>query len=769
MRPPKDIDLPSFSIKQISVGSPQQTATLFLPVCERYLIWINEKREESKSLSGDFEEAANGNLHLCKETAQRIKNGIKLLEKDPQVFEAFQLAHRAMLHQFAISAWIKKGRPKDIPPVYDDSHSWFPFQIAFILQCIQSIADPESDERDLVDLLWFPTGGGKTEAYLGLIAFSIFLRRLRRKNCSDKGGGTVSLMRYTLRLLTVDQFYRATLLICSCELIRRDHTSLVNTAPISIGLWVGGEASPNSLKDARYALQQLQRGGKIVNGGSPVKLNDCPWCGHPLSPADYNISKELKGMRITCPDNRCAFHVGLPVWVVDDDVYRERPSLIIGTVDKFARLPWIEKAGNIFGTDGNTEPPELIIQDELHLISGPLGTLVGLYEVAVDMLCRKSNRKGAKIVASTATIRNSSSQVKALFGKDVRQFPPSGIDYHDSFFAKEDRSDPGRLFAGVFTPGTSPTTALVRTFGCLLHGAHKSQMPDNIRDAYWTLMGYFNSLRELGGARTQVEDDVSDYLKFCAERDGDKLDIRNIEAVEELTSRISSSVLDDVRQQLWETLEENDALDVVLATNMISVGLDVPRLGLMAVVGQPKSTSEYIQASSRIGRLHPGLVVTIYNWTRSRDRSHYERFKGYHGRLYSEVEATSVTPFSSRSRDRGLHAVFITLVRNLVKGMKGNTSAQNFDSSDPAVTVLINYIVDRVGEIDALEKEDTLEALRQIISKWENLCTIEDLPYSDLDKIALLKPAEDASHFPKSFSTLNSLRNIDPAAGIFLA
>ena len=768
--PPDNTDLPVFSVRDISEANAEQMKKIFDPICQAYNIWINKREKEVSNLPENLQDTARRHLKYCIESSKRISKGINSLTENPEVLQAFQLAHRAMLYQFAHSELSKKGWPAGEVPKYKQSYAWYPFQIAFILQCLESIVNQDSEDKNIVDLLWFPTGGGKTEAYLGLTAFVLFLRRLRSEKESHRGGGTAVITRYTLRLLTVDQFYRTALLACACEKVRTDYKdSLKNTAPVSIGLWVGGEASPNKLKDAQKALEKIQKSEKIPLSGDPLKLKECPWCGKTLGPADYSIVDMKKGMIVRCPAVGCYFNKGLPVWLVDEDVYRERPSIIIGTVDKFARIPWLKEAGYIFGSDGKDDPPDLIIQDELHLISGPLGTLAGLYETAIDLLCTKQNGDGPKIIASTATIRNASNQVKNLFAREVRQFPQPGLDYRDSFFARENTEKSARLYAGVFAPGFSPTTALVRTFGCLLHAVEVLNFQDEVKDPYRTLMGYFNSLRELGGARRQVEDDVRDYISYCAKRDsasGKKLAARILENVQELTSRVNSSELDDIRKLLWERYPDGECLDVVLATNMISVGLDVPRLGLMSVVGQPKTTSEYIQATSRVGRKYPGFVVMLYNWTRSRDRSHYERFKTYHSRLYSEVEATSVTPFSSRARDRGLHAVIISLIRHLVKGMAENTSAREINPSRQEILQLIKNITDRIDYIDDLELNDSIDNIESIIEKWASLSQCGELSYSSRENLSLLKPAEQEN--VQSFPTLNSLRNIDQSAGLYI-
>lgn len=774
LKQPADLNLPKFSVKKIAETSQAGISFLFSNITTEYDNWIAEKENTLAALPDHLQAQGREHLEQCRVAAGRIRQGISLLQQDNDVYQAFVLMHRAMLHQISRSIWFKQGKPGSGPQTSDE-YAWYPFQLAFILQCLESLANRNSSDRGIVDLLWFPTGGGKTEAYLGIIAFVAFLRRVRSlSNHEEPDGGTVALMRYTLRLLTVDQFFRAALLACSCEKIRReDRAGLQNTEPISIGLWVGGEASPNRWQDARRALEDINNGAAEPTAGNPLKLRVCPWCGAEIGSADYSIPSETSPMLISCPDDTCAFHTGLPVWVTDTDVYRKRPTLIIGTVDKFARIPWVEDAGRLFSQEVDGGPPEVIIQDELHLISGPLGTMVGLYETAVDALCGSIGGTRPKVIASTATIRNADSQVRSLFDRTVSQFPPPGLEYSDSFFAREDRNQPGRMYIGVFTPGTSQTTALIRTFAILLHAAKQIQCDDNVRDAYWTLMAYFNSLRELGSASVQVNDDVNDYLEICAERDGDRTSLRQVSNKAELTGRVDSTELEGIRDNLWRRFPDPDCPDVVLATNMISVGLDVPRLGLMSIVGQPKSTSEYIQASSRIGRGNPGLVVTIYNWVRSRDRSHYERFREYHSRLYSEVEATSVTPFASRARDRGLHAVLISMVRHLIAGMAGETSAAGVNDIIGEIRPLVDFILKRVEKIDPSERSATEQAIEDIITKWVNRARDTELVYSRSARsratsVALMVAPESISKSPGSFPTLNSLRNIDPAAGLGL-
>jgi len=730
-----------------------------------YKEWIAVQEKQIDGLPENMKAIAADNLTNCRQVATRIENGIMLVETDKVVREAFQLANRSMLIQRSQVVWVKQ-KPESRPetPVLSGEHRWRPFQLAFILMSLSSVAIPTDEDRSNVDLLWFPTGGGKTEAYLGLTAFSIFLRRFRN---GETGGGITVLMRYTLRLLTIQQFQRAATLIMACETIRREIPDRLGSEPISLGLWVGGSATPNSLKDAGEALTKLLSGERVLEG-NPYQILNCPWCGTKLTPRDYRIAGS---MTINCPNENCDFMSGMPLYLVDDDIYSQKPSLLIGTVDKFARMPWAARVSEIFGRGNKPNlPPELIIQDELHLISGPLGTLVGLYETAIDILCRRENIP-PKVIASTATIRRAGEQCKSLFNRGLTQFPPPGLDARDSFFAKEVPREhkPGRLYIGIFAPGKSMKTALLRVYAALLQKISSHTGGNDLRDPYWTLVGYFNSMRELGGAVRLVEDDVRERIRVVARRDNEKQ--RYIESVEELNSRLGSDEIPKRLNAMAAEIGDPDVLDVLLATNMISVGVDVDRLGLMVVTGQPKMTSEYIQATSRIGRKYPGLVVTIYNWTRPRDRSHYERFVGYHSAIYSNVEPTSVTPYASRARDRGLHGVFISLVRHMLSGMTPEEAAAAFSPTHPDIQMIKDLILERVNAIDASEMDETRQELDLICRRWDARSQAGTLHYgpsmSNPDLPHLMHQAESRIEDSLSFPTLNSLRDVEGQSGLF--
>jgi len=677
----------------------------------------------------------------AREAHDRIADGIALLASDEQLRQAFCWTNEAMAA--VARRRLGKGDPAFAP-------KWHLFQLAFLLLNLRGISDPTHADRDKVELLFFPTGGGKTEAYLGVIATTLLLRRMRGQDRPDGGLGVSVVLRYTLRLLTLDQLERAAALICSLELIRRRHPQQLGAARYAIGLWVGRSGTPNTMAEALKQITDY-RGNTAESRGSPFPLVNCPWCEAPIEARGMDtLPRRAIPTRtvVVCANPECEFSsarrgatdtkVGeLPVLFVDEHVYNELPAFLISTVDKFAMLTHRGQAGKLFGrvhsyTDhkgqerhfwsggdgdkyvtpatsaealpGGLLPPDLVIQDELHLISGPLGTMVGLFETLVEELCHRTlpsgARVGPKIVAATATVRRASTQVQALYARTADQtklFPPQGVDAWQTFFAERDTDANERMYVGLAATGRSLKRILLQSYLALLGGAEHLQTDPVLggaaADPYKTLVGYFNSLRELGGMRRIVDDDVYTRVRKLDQRtphdargpgrsvENRWLSRRDIGDPIELTSRVKTAELTRDKARLATTFHEYaaakaaetlaaDALkpvDVLLASNMISVGLDVTRLGLMVVAGQPKTTSEYIQATSRVGRddTRPGFVLTVYNVHKPRDRSHYEHFIAYHESFYRYVEAQSVTPFSLPALDRSLASVVVGMVRHL--------------------------------------------------------------------------------------------------------
>jgi len=738
---------------------------------QAYAAWIKQSADGLATILEEFPEirrkeirkAAERNLKACEEAYQRIVEGITLLENDDLAWRAFCLANQAMVQS------MRKSRPSEGEP------RWFAFQMAFLLLSLPSTVDPTHADRTTFDLIWFPTGGGKTEAYLGLTAFCLFYRRLAATRPEDQEG-TAVLTRYTLRLLTIQQFERAARVICACELVRRGLEVELGAAEFSIGLLVGNTATPGSIEDAR----KLLAGDSVGDGNlTTLPLVECPWCGTALTTREQRVVGTQLLTR--CPNPRCEFRKRLPVAVVDEEIFCLPPSMVVATVDKFARMAWVPEIKAIFGRGiPSRPPPMMIIQDELHLISDALGTVVALYETAIDHLCQ-ANGRPPKVIGSTATIRRAEDQCWGLFQRKAVPFPPSGLLASDSFFYSEDTSQPGRVYIGVHAQGRSPKFSLARLVGTLCQLA--SRIPDlETRDSFHTLVLYFNSLRELGGALVMAEDEVPRYVQSMPRKKGEPP--RELIHIQELTSHIPSGSIPEVLKKIEEPLPglpgstmQREPLDLVLATNMISVGIDVDRLGLMVVNGQPKTTAEYIQATSRVGRPRgsAGLVVTLYNWTRPRDRSHYERFLAYHQTFYRFVEPTSVTPFSERARDRALHAVLVSLARLLLVEFQDKDSAKNITDLgvQRRVRELASIIVARARENDRSEVEDTETHLDELVNEWvEEAESPNDLFWEKnrfmQGKRALLRAAEVENTARGLWATPNSMRDVEPPSPVLL-
>jgi hypothetical protein len=759
-----------------------------------YESWIRDRRQDALSLLQRFQVAAARHLDSCDAVLARMHRGWSLIQTDAQVAQAFRLANRAMLVQQARSA--APLRPvtmaedgvfqiKGTPPsgeVPEGRGYWRPFQIAFFLAMLESVADPATEDREMVELIFFPTGGGKTEAYLAVAAFSMFLRRLR----GPGDAGTEVLMRYTLRLLTAQQFLRAASLVCAMEDIRRRSSDLGNDA-FSIGIWLGGSSTPNTRDGAISALNRLLRDSRNDN---EFLLLRCPWCGTQMGPVQGK--RRVRGREIpaiagyerardhvifTCPDRTCEFggRQPLPVYVVDEDIYESRPTLVIGTVDKFAMLPWRPEARALFGLDDTgaraLSPPGLIIQDELHLIAGPLGSMVGLYEAVIEDLCtdpRSGSQIRPKIIASTATIRRYEDQIRGVYGRArAALFPPPGIDVADSYFATyavDDSSTrrPGRRYVGVHAPALgSIQTVQVRVAAALLQAPDR--LPKDQRDPWWTNVWFFNSLRELGNTVSLLQSDIPDYLTGIRNRDGIDA-VRWPRNVMELTSRRRNDEIPRAIEELSRSYETGSAVDICLASNIIEVGIDIDRLSLMTIVGQPKTTAQYIQVSGRVGRRwweRPGLIVTLYGASKPRDRSHFERFRSYHERLYAQVEPTSVTPFALPAVERALHAALVAHVR-----LTGPSALSPYPVPDTLTHTAGQILRARAEAVDPGELPQVEAVLRQRLREWHayartswNANPVGGEPLQGLMRFAGLAEAHGIS--ATSWEVPTSMRNVD--------
>lgn len=740
-----------------------------------YAVWIKEQAERIGTDVKGHDDAANKALEKCNLINQRLEEGIAVLadESNSDALDAFRFANLAMAKQRIQSIYALERRRGNKKITVEElnlpkNRSWRSFQLAFLLLSVPALAQPDHKDRTdpaeaFADLLWFPTGGGKTEAYLGVAAFTMAIRRFQGNlGGFDASRGLAVIMRYTLRLLTLQQFQRATALICAMEVIRRDALLQGNTrfgeTPFTIGLWVGNKVTPGTTQASHQAIKDIRDPEKFNAGSSsPAQLTSCPWCGEEIDPGKHiEVNKNKLQTIIYCGDKKaqCDFskgktamlaHPGIPAVVVDEEIYHRPPSMMIATVDKFAMMAWRGATRNLFGRaslecerhgliwsdekccSGNhpksktgptakvkaispIRPPDLIIQDEFHLISGPLGTMVGLYETAVDELSSweyEGKIIKPKIIASTATVRKAKEQVSGVFMRQVSVFPPHGLDVEDNFFSVQRPIEEhyGRRYMGICSPGSARPAVLIRIYTALLTASQALfDRFGQVADPYMTSVGYFNSLRELGGMKRLAEDDVQtrSYRVQMSLVDRPGLGQRSVNIIKELTSRVSSQDIPKYLDQLevkfkadYDTDEgkyvtkwdegETRAIDIVLATNMLSVGVDVNRLGVMTVNGQPKSTAEYIQATSRVGRGFPGLVCTVLTWARPRDLSHYETFEHYHATFYKHVEAQSVTPFSPRAMDRGLTGSMLSMMRLSDDDLNPNDGASTLTKTNSQI------------------------------------------------------------------------------------
>jgi len=891
-RPP---ELNACSLSEI--WKPEILRDALSPLSSAYERWTSRMESKIDTLVESEKDGAKNLITECRNVLDRIKKGIDVLCSDDDARLAFCLANKAIDIQWK---WSRKS-----------DFTWRPFQMGFILMTLESIVNPESEYRKICDLLWVPTGAGKTEAYLAIVAFGIAYRRRKARKRANReltGAGVSVITRYTLRLLTIQQFRRTLSVVTACECLRIHNVLqkkpigwrpsdcpiksdfLWGSTPFTIGLWVGGAVSPNRLGDT-WGGNQIVRGAlSILKGeqgeGEPAQVLNCPACnailavpqmglqpgqhtihfvihtedGHDLGKEIFHLKNQkfqnvaidsasafqhtsqgfntltlkigiqntlqprtieefwkdierwflrrrckaelvpvrasrpgyferyyrgrgtnvIYDFELFCPNPECPLHrpwiggaptgwahgrhphrgyspdgislplfmdgnclidvqepfvrgegkdisdrIPIPALTVEEQTYRRLPTIVVATVDKFARPPFEPRASALFGnveyhhsvygyyrryqpsspasnSDGHPipagsgraknydrlyrppEPPDLIIQDELHLIEGPLGSLAGIYETAIDFLCSEGRNYPAKYIASTATIRRAAEQIRAVFLRGLQQFPPHGLTADERFFITEreihalDDMPPGRLYLGVCAPGRGPHTPIVRIWGRLLQTVWQCRKHPGV-DLFWTLTGYFNAVRELAGARALYRQDIPQMVDAISASNPRSL---SDERSHELSSRTPSTDLPSILHIL--NREYPEAPDALFTTSMFGTGVDIPRIGLMVVNGQPKTTSAYIQSTGRVGRSKGALVVTFYRATRPRDLSHYEFFAGYHRQLHRFVEPITVYPFSTGVLDRTIGPVTVFLLRN----MRSQTVDWHKDDTAPSMATL---------------------------------------------------------------------------------
>jgi len=753
-----------------------QSLNKVTPFVEEYQSWLSSQRNIflSKKHLEVFADIFETHAKNVQSSLDRIRNGAAFLLDNNVAREAFRKANQSIrLSQ----------RDPSLSSAYRISEfEWRPFQFAFQLLNIEGLLNKSHPDRDILDLAWFPTGGGKTEAYLGLIATASFYRRLNPETRERElhNPSITAIMRYTLRLLTADQAGR---LIRLCGAMNHVWNESDNNgtffSDFTVGMWIGESASPNKFYShpdyqtsnsvsVQEVFDRHVRGEELPES-SFLQFTTCPWCGDDSvgSVDNWDIvdvvsqNRRLPKLQGHCSGNGCPFNSAMPFSCVDEDLYLHPPTILLGTVDKMVQLAHNNHAKSIrhggydlcqslnsrhmFGFDSNGPlPPDLIIQDELHLLSGPLGTLAGMIETALTAAWAHQGHK-PKYVAATATIRGASRDIGLIYGRDLNVFPPPLLSAKDNFFAQEQpitESSPGRIHLGILAPPRRSRSATDQPSASLLQSVNNLRaigVEDKILDPYWTMVMYYNSLRELGGGQSSLRENIPRWMSQYATSSNSEL--RNLAegGDVELTSRKSAAELALSRHRLNIELgtDPQYVVDVLSTSSMFQVGVDIPRLGLMTIVGQPRSNSEYIQSSGRVGRkpTKPGLVLSVLRGTYPRDQSHYEQFRSFHQEFYRHVDFTSVTPFTHRALDRGFATSLMLLLRmgsdrlSMKSGPTNLTGNQVRDEAQELIQRFTTIVRGRQGELDDANPEHTETAIQIIESEWDRLQRLVD--YSD--------------------------------------
>ncbi len=781
---------------------------------------INEltklKKNSSDSLSfvvtETHEKAIDKLINKLGKTLERISSGIDFLEKNSSALSAFQFANKAMLMQMVHQRYYQKIINaddlnykffkrnhnfvsdfnnidySDLTRIFGSNYKkfeWRPFQLAYFLMTCKSTVINDDKDRETVDLIWFSTGGGKTEAYLFVSAFLIFFNKIMNPESS----GVEIIMRYTLRLLTQDQFIRTSRMIIACEKIRRENENIFGRNEIGIGLWIGGGISPNDYESkgpkspgSTEILRELKKKPN-PDCESPFSIAVCPWCNTNLVPEKRSDEKNYgfvgydNHFSINCPSDSCEFHERLPIQVVDEAIYDNPPTFILGTVDKFVRLAHKFKSGNLLFNKETQKSVNLIIQDELHLISGPLGTITGGIEAALDTMLSFWGVK-PKYMAATATIRGAANQIKKLYARNVETFPPSGITHADRFFSKIDENDEGRLYVGVMSQGHTAVTTTVRIAAALSQSVEEISAPHKDLDGYHTLVIYHNSRNEKSKTKTLAAQDIPERIKQIASGNNQREKNNNAPRIYEENgiAELSSDVPDELfetRKRLDLKRGDQDAIDVLSVTNIIQVGIDIQRLALMQVTGQPKTSAEFIQATSRVGRGdNKGLVIVNYIATNPRDRSHYEQFNGYINSVNRFIEPTSVTPSAEPALKRTLPTCLVMLAKHILE-LGQNSDAINFEYTDNNLAIqIIDSFKERLLKADPSEKVNIEKYIKSYVEEWENFI-LKNNRVNYHAKFS--KSAKDVKFLTKDYGDtknealwdiLSSMRNVDSEVGI---
>lgn len=589
-------------------------------------------------------------------------------------------------------------------------------------------------------------------------------------------------------MLSAQQFERASKMILACEFIRSSYNDLGDNK-VSIGFWVGKQTIPNFLKDASQKLEATQK--KLNKGDryvvNPFQLSNCQWCNTKIiskiseRDATFQIGHRVnRQLHSYCLNESCHFSEikgGLPIVLIDEDIYSKPPTILFATVDKFAALAWKGEATTFFN-NGSNRKPELIIQDELHLLNGTLGSLVGLFENALLQLC-----DNPKIIASTATVKNVDKQIQGLYGREASVFPQYATNSDDTFFSKV-IEESKRKYIGILPTGKTTVVTNLQLLASLLYARleiWKKTTDKSEVDNFWTILSYFKSLKEIGRFSNKINSELKRVVEQIQVRLLDNNYPNNLnhyylaQRSLELTSRIPNEKikrnLDKLDTQFKGDIKQRKAIDLVLATNMISVGLDVGRLGVMVMNGMPPNTAEYIQASSRVARESEGLVITLYDPFNSRDLSYYEDFVQFHKTFYKQVEPLSVTPFAENALDKMLFTLILAYFRHSTPYTSNNSATALLN--DSVKSELRNNLIQLFQNHQFAQDDLQLitEKIDDILRDWKyKIDAQKDLKYywRDRPKESLIVPIQEKKNDDDTLTAMQSMRSVEPSAEILI-
>lgn len=715
--------------------------------------WSNEMRLQALKAAAEFDEEC-----------VRIAKGIDLLRSNNELLRAFKGMNKAM----SLGAREKYS-------------SWRPFQFGFLLANLKSIVD-RIDEAEIVDVVWFATGGGKTETYLGLLVTAALYDRMK-----GKIAGVTGWSRFPLRMLSLQQTQRFANAIASAEIVRREMD--IEGDPFSLGFFVGQGATPNRIADSPKQGEPDPDDEQMPHRFQV--LESCPFC-HKQS-ISMSFNRRLWKLEHQCTSSGCLkFGVGLPIYVVDEEIYRFLPTIIVGTLDKAASIsiqasmrglvgaplgicskdghgytyaprksrpsgclvPGCLASSNPLPMSANLYGPSFRLQDELHLLRDSLGAVDSHYEALYDSLQNELCGNKPKILASSATLTGYNKQVNVLYQRSARVFPVPPPQTGCGFWTA-DSENLMRRFVAIAPRGVTIEYTVDRLLTelqiairalaqdpinvCMEIGINP-HFATNLISLYGTNVVYGNTLRDLEAVMRSIETQIL---------------VDGVINTASLTGKTDFGEVREILERLQHPEENFDQrLHIVSASSMMSHGVDIDRLNIMVMLGIPLSAAEFIQATARVGRRFPGIVFVIHKIGRERDAGVFRSFKQFIEQGDRFVEPIPVTSRSRRVLDRtiaGLELARLLMIHEAnagvalttVKAFKSYVSRGKFDIDDEC-----DSLIELLGLKSELD-----EPMRYDLKKW----------FEGLRQNILVPPNE--ARFPSdlspSGSPMLSLRDVE--------